>query len=102
MDKLINVSSWHPNIADGKLDKYYVGYKKKYSEEWNMLPHKSAVEMWAKAVDTAKTDEATAVAKALENMRYDAGTGPMWMRARIISSCMRCTPSGSPRPASLA
>jgi branched-chain amino acid transport system substrate-binding protein len=81
MDKLINVSSWHPNIADGKLDKYYVGYKTKYSEEWNMLPHKSAVEMWAKAVDTAKTDEAPAVAKALENMRYDAGTGPMWMRA---------------------
>ena len=80
-DKLINVSSWHPNIADGKLDDYYVGYKKRFKEEWNMLPHKSAVEMWAKAVDTAKTDDPIAVAKALENMRYDAGTGRMWMRA---------------------
>ena len=78
--KLINVSSWHPNIADGKLEQYYVGYKKKYKEEWNMLPHKNAVEMWAKAVDTAQSLDPNAVAKALENMRYDAGTGPMWMR----------------------
>jgi branched-chain amino acid transport system substrate-binding protein len=79
--RLINVSSWHPNIADGKLEQYYLGYKKKYKEEWNMLPHKSAAEMWARAVDTAKSTDPVAVAKALENMRYDAGTGPMWMRA---------------------
>jgi branched-chain amino acid transport system substrate-binding protein len=46
-----------------------------------MLPHKNAVEMWAKAVDTAQSLEPNAVAKALENMRYDAGTGMMWMRA---------------------
>lgn len=77
---LVNVSSWHPNIADGKLEKYYLGYKKQYKEEWNMLPHKSAVEMWAKAVDLAKSTDPIAVAKALENMRYDAGTGMMWMR----------------------
>jgi len=79
--RLINVSSWHPNIADGKLEKYYLGYKGKYKEEWNMLPHKSAVEMWARAVDAAKSTDPVAVAKALENMRYDAGTGMMWMRA---------------------
>jgi branched-chain amino acid transport system substrate-binding protein len=79
--RLVNVSSWHPNIADGRLEKYYLGYKKKYKEEWNMLPHKSAVEMWAKAVDASKSTDPVAVAKALENMRYDAGTGPMWMRA---------------------
>ena len=79
--KLINVSSWHPNIADGKLEQYYLGYKKQYKEEWNMLPHKNAIEMWAKAVDTAQSLDPNAVARALENMRYDAGTGPMWMRA---------------------
>ena len=79
--KLINVSAWHPNIADGRLEQYYLGYKKQYKEEWNMLPHKSAVEMWAKAVDTAQSLDPIAVAKALENVRYDAGTGTMWMRA---------------------
>ncbi|HEX4985577.1 MAG TPA: branched-chain amino acid ABC transporter substrate-binding protein [Burkholderiales bacterium] len=77
---LINVSSWHPNIADGRLDQYYVGYKKQYKEEWNMLPHKSAVEMWARAVDAAKSVDPVAVARALEGMKYDAGTGMMWMR----------------------
>jgi branched-chain amino acid transport system substrate-binding protein len=28
--KLINVSSWHPNIAEGKLEQYYLGYKMQY------------------------------------------------------------------------
>lgn len=79
--RLVNVSSWHPNIADGKLEQYYLGYKGRFKEEWNMLPHKNAVEMWAKAVDAVQSDEAIAVAKALENMRHDAGTGTMWMRA---------------------
>jgi branched-chain amino acid transport system substrate-binding protein len=79
--RLINVSAWHANIADGRLDQYYVDYKKQYKEEWNMLPAKTAVEMWAKAVDTAKSLEPIAVARALEGMRYDAGTGMMWMRA---------------------
>jgi branched-chain amino acid transport system substrate-binding protein len=78
--RLINVSPWHANIADGKLEEYYVDYKRHYKEEWNMLPHKNAVEMWARAVDAAQSLEPVAVAKALENMRYDSGTGLMWMR----------------------
>jgi branched-chain amino acid transport system substrate-binding protein len=80
-DKLINVSPWHANIADGRLDRYYVDYKKQYKEEWNMLPHKAAVEMWARAVETTHSLEPLGVARALETMRYDAGTGTMWMRS---------------------
>ena len=79
--RLINVSPWHANIADGTLEQYYVDYKRRYNEEWNMLPIKNAVEMWAKAVDTTKSLDPVVVAKALETMRYDSGTGPMWMRA---------------------
>ena len=79
--KLINVSPWHPNIADGRLEQYYVDYKRQYKEEWNMLPHKNAVEMWAKAVDASQSLDPITVAKALETMRYDSGTGMMWMRA---------------------
>ncbi len=79
--KLINVSPWHANIVDAKLESYYRGYKKQYKEEWNMLPHKNALEMWAKAVDAAQSVDPAAVAKALENVRYNAGTGMMWMRA---------------------
>ena len=46
-----------------------------------MLPIKNAVEMWARAVDTSKSLDPVTVAKTLENMRYDSGTGMMWMRA---------------------
>lgn len=79
--RLVNVSSWHPNIADGKLEQYYLGYKARYKEEWNMLPHKNAGEMWARALNASKSTDPVTVAKALETLRYDAGTGPMWMRA---------------------
>jgi branched-chain amino acid transport system substrate-binding protein len=78
--KLINVSAWHSNATDSKLESYATGFKQKYKEEWNMLPVKSAVEMWAKAVDTAASLDVNPIARALEGMRFDAGTGTMWMR----------------------
>ena len=79
--RLINVSPWHANVADGRLEQYYLEYKRQYKEEWTMLPIKNAVEMWARAVDTSKSLDPVTVAKTLENMRYDSGTGMMWMRA---------------------
>ena len=79
-DRLVNVSPWHANVTDSKLEQYYIDYKRKYKEEWNMLPMKNAVEMWAKAIDAANSTDPVKVAGALEGMRYDAGTGTMWMR----------------------
>ena len=81
LGRLLNVSPWHANIDDGRLDPYYVEYKRQYKEEWNTLPIKNAVEMWAKAVDMSQSLEPVAVARVLETMRYDSGTGLMWMRA---------------------
>jgi branched-chain amino acid transport system substrate-binding protein len=78
--RLVNVSPWHSNVTDSKLMPYYLGYKQKYKEEWNMLPMKNAVEMWAKALDTAGSTDVVKVARALEGMHYDSGTGDMWMR----------------------
>lgn len=37
--------------------------------------------MWAKAIDKAGSADPVKVAKALEDMRYDAGVGEAWMRA---------------------
>lgn len=80
-ERLVNISPWHANITDTKLQPYYLEYKRKYREEWNMLPQKNAVEMWASAIDTAKSTDPVKVARVLETMRYDSGTGVMWMRA---------------------
>jgi branched-chain amino acid transport system substrate-binding protein len=80
-ERLVNVSPWHPNIADAKLQPYYLEYKKKYKEEWSALPQKNAVEMWATAIDAARSTDPLKIARVLETMRYDSGTGTMWMRA---------------------
>ena len=80
-ERLVNVNPWHSNVADGRLTSYFLEYRSKYKEEWNALPQKNAVEMWAKAIDTVKSTDPVKVAAALETMRYDGGTGTMWMRA---------------------
>lgn len=79
-DRLVNVSPWHANATDTRLDDYYRGYKRKFREEWNMLPINNAVEMWARAVDMANSTDPVKIARMLEGMRYDAGAGSMWMR----------------------
>ena len=79
-ERLVNVNAWHPNVTDGKLQPYYLEFKGKYKEEWNHLPIKAAVEMWARAIESTKSTDAIKIALALENMRYDAGTGTMSMR----------------------
>jgi branched-chain amino acid transport system substrate-binding protein len=80
-ERLVNVNPWHSNVADMRLQPYYLEYKRKYKEEWSALPQKNAVEMWAGAVESAKSADPVKVAKALETMRYDSGIGTMWMRA---------------------
>jgi branched-chain amino acid transport system substrate-binding protein len=80
-EKLVNTAFWHPNIADAKLEKYYLDYKKQYKEEWNALPIKNAFEMWAKAINSTQSVDPREIAKVLESMKYDSGTGTMWMRA---------------------
>ena len=77
---LVNVGSWSNNAEDSTLESYYLGYKRYYKQEWNMLPMKNAVEMWAKAIELARSLDPVTVGKALEGMRYDTGTGTMWMR----------------------
>jgi branched-chain amino acid transport system substrate-binding protein len=79
--RIINVSPWHANATDSKLNAYYLDYKRHYKEEWNMLPMKNAVEMWVKAINVSGSLDPIAVGMALEGMQYDAGTGMMWMRA---------------------
>lgn len=80
-DRVLNIASWHPNVADSRLESTYVAFKRKYNEEWNMLPIRYGVEMWAKAIDVAGSAEPVKLAKALEGLHFDAGTGPAWMRA---------------------
>jgi len=74
------VGSWFPSIEGYPLENYYLDYKKHYGEDWNFMPIKYTIEMWAKAIDKAGSADPIKVAKALEGMRYDGGVGEVWMR----------------------
>ena len=78
--RLVNIATWHANVAESPLEQYAADFKRQYREDWNYLPTKAAVEMWAKAIDTAGSLDVRKIAKALEGLRFDAGTGALWMR----------------------
>jgi len=80
-DRVKTVASWFPNLPGHPLEKNYFEYKKRYSEDWGFLPIKYTIDMWAKAINKAGSAEPVKVAKALEDMRYDAGVGEAWMRS---------------------
>jgi branched-chain amino acid transport system substrate-binding protein len=79
-DSVKNVANWYVNDSGSQLEAFYLAYKRKYSEDWLFPPSKFAIDMFAHAVDVAGTIEPLKVARALEDMRFDAGTGEIWMR----------------------
>jgi branched-chain amino acid transport system substrate-binding protein len=80
-DRVRTVASWFPNLPGAPLEKTYLEYKKRYKEDWGFLPIKYTIDMWAKAIDKAGSADPVKVARALEDMRYDAGVGEAVMRA---------------------
>ena len=78
-NRLWTVTAWHAN-AGGRLESYDLEYRRRYAEEWNYVPPKAAVEMWARAIQAAGSTDPTRVARVLEGMRHDAGSGSLWMR----------------------
>ena len=78
--RLVNIATWHANLAENALEQYALEFKRQYKQDWNYLPAKAAVEMWAKAIDAVGSLDAPKVAKALEGMHHDAGSGALWMR----------------------
>lgn len=79
-DHVRNVANWYVNVSDSRLEAFYLAYKRKYNEDWVFPSSKFAVDMFAHAVSAAGSADPLKVARALENMRFDAGTGEIWMR----------------------
>ena len=79
-ERVKTVASWFANLPGHPLEMNYFNYKKRYNEDWGFLPIKYTIDMWAKAIDKAGSADPKKVAKALEDMRYDAGVGEAWMR----------------------
>jgi branched-chain amino acid transport system substrate-binding protein len=80
IDHLVQVTEWHKNLADNKTLPYALDYKKKYGFDFYYLRINNLVQMWARALDKAKSADPLKVAQALEDMRFQADTGEVWMR----------------------
>ena len=73
------VAGWNANIAGHPLERYSLDYKKRFKEDWGFIPYKYFVEMLARAIDKAGSADPVQIAKALEDLRYDADdTGYGW------------------------
>jgi branched-chain amino acid transport system substrate-binding protein len=79
-DRVKNVANWHANVSDTRLETFSLAYKRKYNEDWVFPPSKFAIDMFTQAVKVAGSSDPLSVARALEDMRFDAGTGELWMR----------------------
>ncbi|MEO8039264.1 MAG: branched-chain amino acid ABC transporter substrate-binding protein [Betaproteobacteria bacterium] len=74
------VLTWHANVADNQLEKTANAYHKRFNEDfWLYLP-KLQMDMLAKAIDAAQSDDPVKVAKALHGMKFAAATGEVLMR----------------------
>ena len=74
------VLPWHINIPGDALVPFALRFKKRYHEEFDALPAKTAFDMWVAAVERAGSIDPLKVALALENMRRQGPTGEVWMR----------------------
>ena len=70
--------------AASARDAYVKAYRERFpngEDEIYYSAIRTAVEMLAKAIEQTKSDAPLAVARALENMKYEQDTGEVFMRA---------------------
>lgn len=84
--RVIAVADWHPNVGGAASDAFYTAFRARYPaplDDYPLLRISVMIDMLARALTHAGSDDALAVATALEGARADYGSGfhPSWMRA---------------------
>ena len=80
-DRIRQVFTWHANVANNKIEKFALDYRKKYRGDFFYNTAKTELEMLAKAMNDTKSVDPLKIARALEDMKYQSDTGEVWMRA---------------------
>lgn len=82
------VAEWHPNAGGPTMERVYAEFRKRHPEpreDYFQARMMVLVDMLARAIETAGSTEAGAVAGALSGMRFTAAQGnplgEVWMRA---------------------
>jgi branched-chain amino acid transport system substrate-binding protein len=79
-DHIKQVMTWHANVADNKIEKFANDYKARFKSDFFYNTVKTELEMFARAINEAKSADPLKVAHALEGMKYMSDTGEVWMR----------------------
>ncbi|MCX7172623.1 MAG: branched-chain amino acid ABC transporter substrate-binding protein [Proteobacteria bacterium] len=79
---VVQLTEWHMNVQPNKAEKFANDFNKKYwpPNEFYYLRVNTMVTMVAKAMNDAKSVDPLKVARQLEDMRFEADNGEVWMR----------------------
>jgi branched-chain amino acid transport system substrate-binding protein len=78
------VTAWHANIGGRFAEAHVLAYRRRFPEGKDEVYYgniRAAIDMLARAIDQAKSEEPLAVARALEGMKYEQDSGEAYMRA---------------------
>ena len=106
------IAEYHSNVANNKAAKWDADYRKqapKGNPDFYFLRGKIMWEMFAKAINQAKSAEPKAVAYALEGMRHDADLGEVELRKSdhqliqplYVFTLVKSTARGGPKEAKI-
>jgi branched-chain amino acid transport system substrate-binding protein len=81
-DRVRTVMQWHINEADAAWQKRLLAYREKYKAQQYLdyLPIWQTIEMFAAAIERAKSVDPVRVGYALEGMDFAGPSGRSWMR----------------------
>ncbi|MDN3921649.1 branched-chain amino acid ABC transporter substrate-binding protein [Roseateles violae] len=74
IDRVLAVAEWHPNVGTASSDRFYAAFRERFPRPEDDYVHarmQAMVEVLAAAIERARSDEATAVARAMEGLTYD-------------------------------
>ncbi|MEW5879636.1 MAG: branched-chain amino acid ABC transporter substrate-binding protein [Pseudomonadota bacterium] len=80
-DRVRQVSYWHPNIEKYPGEDIYLGFKKKFGEDWYTLAAYTSMTMLAEAIKRAKSTDPLRVAYTMEGLKMPSVMGEIEMRA---------------------
>ena len=83
IDRVKQVGQWHVNVGSEKSDAVVESYRSRYPENNDdlfFITLKYGMELLAQSIDKAGSTDALSVARELEQGRYEAVTGEIWIR----------------------
>ena len=83
IDRVKQVGQWHVNVGSEESDSVVESYRSRYPENNDdlfFITLKYGMELLAQSIDKAGSTDALSVARELEQGRYEAVTGEIWIR----------------------